>query len=165
MTAAPERLPPDRLTIRRLMLLTAGVGVALMVFRQEFAEFRFHETEDCRAVATALLFGCSLPGPLFAFKRRGGLGPGGWLWMSLGLGAWLLLPPAIPANSDARTCLFLALPLAGLWMTLAAAVGGYFHPRHWGADSSWCERMGLVLGLYYSPLGIWLVVDLYRHEF
>src|SRR5687768_7556054 len=93
----------DKLTILRLLLLTAGVAVGLRVFEPEL---RREESGDYwwLCLAVAILAGCSLAGPLFAIaRRRAGArlrvgGMGGMLWLASGLGMWTLLVPALIAD-------------------------------------------------------------------
>ena len=60
----------DRLTIRRLLLLTAGVAVGLTLFAPRFEEGGFADFEQWCAVANAAIIGLALPAPLFCFFAR-----------------------------------------------------------------------------------------------
>ena len=156
----------DKLTILRLLLLTAGVAVGLRMFQWQLRRWDPSSDADWwRWMAAAILAGCSLPGPLFAIaRRRSGarLKTGGILWLTLGLGAWMLLPAVLVDRYRlGLTALYYCLPLTALWTTLAAAAAGRLNRRSLGRDAPWFERFGLYLGLAWSPLGIWHIVVFY----
>jgi hypothetical protein len=96
------------------------------------------------------------------------------LWSTLSIGSLVMLPPAIGGpllHSDtmgsnmAGMCLFYVLPLLSLWFLLSAMAGGRVRRRQLWSDPRWSERFGLQLGLCWSILGIWLLVDFYRDAF
>jgi hypothetical protein len=168
--------PSDRLTIRRLLLLTAGIAVGLSLFAPQLNEGNLANTEWWRITANAVVIGLALPAPLFcipgAFRNRS-LGPGGLFALAVGLGIFLMLPPAVlewvardtsssNQRNTAAACLYYVLPLMGLWYLLAALVAGYASRRLFRPTTSWTERYGFFLALLWSPLGLWQVVDIYR---
>ena len=59
-------------------------------------------------------------------------------------------------------CLYNVLPLMGLWNLLAALVAASAVRRELVPKMSWTERYGLFLSLAWSPLGVWMLVDIYR---
>ena len=182
MNASPATAPEscevasDRLTIRRLLLLTAGVAVGLTLFAPRFEEGGFADVEQWRAVANAAIIGLALLAPLFCFSRavrNRHLGAGGFFALAVGLGVWLLLPAAVmewfarhatpPTDRNMTAgCLYNVLPLMGLWNLLAALVAGSAARRELVPKMSWTERYGLFLSLAWSPLGVWMLVDIYR---
>src|SRR5687767_7821410 len=86
----------DKLTIRRLMTLMAGIAVALVVFRNRNT-FDPWDTDRWRELATTVLLGCSLPGLFCTLGQQGRdrAGLGSLLWSTLSIGSLLMLPPAI----------------------------------------------------------------------
>jgi hypothetical protein len=168
--------PSDRLTIRRLLILTAGVAVGLALFAPHFSAGDLADAGQWRAVVNAVIIGLALPAPLFciprAFRNRG-LGAGGLFALAVGLGVWLLLPAAVvewlarnasPSNQRNMTgaCLYNVLPLMGFWYLLAALTAGHAGRRLYSRTTPWTERYGFFLSLLWSPLGVWLLVDIYR---
>lgn len=174
-TAAPGDDPADRLTIGRLLVLTAGIAVGLTVFAPTFGTDNLADPGLWRQLAQAVAIGLSIPAPFFclprAFHNRR-LGPGGLFALSAGLGALVLLPAggierfAQPsaANADrfeTGTCLGVALSLFGLWYLMAALVAGHAGRHLFRRPTSWTEQYGFLLALVWSPLGMWWVFDIY----
>jgi hypothetical protein len=167
----------DRLTIRRLMLLTAGVAVGLTIFSPPLKEMNPGSADDWRVLWNALAVGLAAPAPLFCTAvgfRNGRLGFGGMFALAAGLGVWLLLPPAIiewlGRNASPRVdidqavfCLFFVLPSMGLWYLLAAFVGGQVGRRLFSRSTPWTDKYGFFLALLWSPLGAWQLVEIYRN--
>lgn len=156
----------DRLTISRLLVLTAGVAIGLRLLAPPPADIDVRSVDAWRRLASCVLIGLSLPGPIYTIRRPRGdrLGIGGLLWLALGLGALLLLPAAVHKGRTAEACLYYTLPLMSLWTVLAAALGGLLRRRRLRA-AAWRDRFGLYLGLAWSPLAIWHLVDFYREAF
>jgi hypothetical protein len=167
--------PGDQLTIARLMVLTAGVAVGLGCFAPRLDEFDYREVEKWRGLASALLIGVSLPGVFYNLRRRSRrLAAGGLLWLTLSLGVWILLPPAIAApllhakpmgEASVVMCLYYVLPLFSFWFLLAAWLGGRLPRRSLGKRSAWADRFGIYLGLAWSILGCWHIFDFYWEAF
>ena len=174
-----ENLPnrsDDKLTIGRLMVLMAGLGIGLVAFMPRDGSFDLASVDRWRELASASLIGFSLPGVLYATRRRGRgpVGLGGLLWLTLSLGTLLMLPPAVAGpllhdgtmgSNSAGMCLFYVLPLLSLWFLLAALIAGRLGRRHIRGRAAWTDRFGLYLGLAWSVLGAWLLVDFYRDAF
>jgi hypothetical protein len=173
--AVPGVDSADRLTIGRLLVLTAGIAVGLTVFAPRFEEDNSADPDVWRGLAQAVAIGLALPAPLFclprAFRNRR-LGPGGLFALSAGLGAIVLLPAGVierfPWQSptgggrlESGACLGVALSLFGLWYLLAALVAGHAGRHLFRRTTSWVERYGFLLALAWSPLGAWWVYDIY----
>jgi hypothetical protein len=169
-TGPPQRA--DRLTIFRLLLLTAGIAVALAFFPPDT---EWTNSAFWRQLWGSILIGLSLPAPLILlFKRKPGQphGLGGMVWLAFGLGAWTMLPPAVAMSFPRRDsfglspsmCLHLALPLAGLWTAMAISISGRFRAE-FAATQPWSSRMGIWVILGWSPLGVWLLYDVYKGAF
>jgi hypothetical protein len=169
-----DRLP-DRLTILRLMVLMAGLGVSLVLFRPREFEVWPVDVEKYREMYSTVLIGFSLPGVLYnAPARRRRQGIGSLLWLALSLGVLLLLPPAVAGpliqqqavgSSTALACMHYLLPLMCVWVLLAALLGRNLRLRNLRRQSAWCERFGIYLGLAWSVQGFWLLGDIYWDAF
>jgi hypothetical protein len=156
----------DRFTLWRLIVLVTCEAMVFGLFADDI-DTGDAWTDFFRAWSSIALLGLSMPGPLFAVGRRWAgqrLGPGALLWLSLGLGFLLMLPPAVK-DGEALSCLYYVLPLMSLWFVLAAAVGGRMRLKYLGPRTAWTERFGFYLGLLWSPLGVWLLWDFYRDAF
>lgn len=156
----------DKFTLWRLIVLVTSEAIVFWLFGDSIDDDAVW-TEFVRAWSTIALMGLSMPGPLFAIGRRFAgqrLGAGALLWLSLGLGVLLMLPPAIKDDS-AMTCLYYVLPMMSLWFVLAAAVGGRMRFKYLGPRTAWTERFGFYLGLMWSPLGVWCLWDFYSDAF
>jgi hypothetical protein len=165
--------PRDRLTIGRVMVLTAGVAIGLTVFRER-KSLNPADIDWWRETATAVLIGLSLPGVLYTTRwRRSGAttGLGSLLWLTLSLGSLLMVPPIIGAavlhknelgSNSAGMCLYYALPLVSLWFVLAVILSGHAPNGKWSVQTGWSDWFGWRLGLVWSVLGVWLLVDFYR---
>jgi hypothetical protein len=169
VAAQPVELPAaprDEFTILRMLLLTAGVAVGLRTFWD--GEFDPRVWEDYRIVAAAVLNGLGLPGPLITLRRRGQrpLDLGGLLWVTIGLGAWLLLPPSlVKPDGMAVSCLHYVVSLVCIWYLLAAVIGGRLRWSTLRATTEWSERFGIYLAMAWVPLGIWILCELYADAF
>jgi hypothetical protein len=175
ITTAPGDDSSDRLTIGRLLILTAGIAVGLTVFAPRIGTGNLADQDLWRGLAQAIAIGLSMPAPLFclprAFRNRQ-LGPGGLFSLSAGLGVLVLLPAGVierftrqsGANADrfqTGACLGVALSLFGLWYLLAALVAGHADRHLFRCTTPWTERYGFLLALVWSPLGAWWVFDIY----
>jgi hypothetical protein len=162
----------DRLTILRLLLLTAGVAVGLVIFAPRITEAYATDTDQWRGLASAVIIGLGLPAPLFCVRRplRGRqLGAGGLFALTAGLGSLVILPAAVIAmiaNGEPKgmpvVCPYYCLPLVGLWYLLAALLSGHAGRHLFRPETPWTERYGFLLALLWSPLGVWVLVDIYR---
>jgi len=162
----------DRLTIWKLLWLTAGVGVGLTCFCEPFKDFQWNDTDDWRILGNGILSGLSLSALLFGLNLRlrgRRLGFGALFGVMSGLGAILLLPPLLVVdegkalgNGLAFACIVYMMPLMALWFLLAAAVGGRLRRKIWSRPMPWTEKFGYLLAMAWSPLGVWMLVDIYR---
>lgn len=167
--------PRDRLTLRRLLAITAGLAIGLGVFLPETADGQALGAPDYWILlCNAPLLGLLLPGPLFAVPvaRRAdvALGPGGWFLLAGGLGAWLLLPPALVAriaagNSVTPVCLAYVVPLMGLWFAVARVLTMRSLRELAVPGGPWVERYGWLLMVVWSPLGAWHLAHFYLEVF
>jgi hypothetical protein len=167
---SPSHVSRDRLTIGRLLILTAGVGLGLALCLPR--PFDVQNSEAWRALFTAALLGVSLTGPLFALAdRRDTITWGGLFWFAQGLGVILMLPPMIAERFRQDSirlspfgCLAYVLPLMGLWFLLAAVASGLIRRRHW-QSAAWRDRFGLFLSACWAPLGCWILFEFYADAF
>jgi hypothetical protein len=159
----------DRLTIGRLMLITAGIAVGLVVFVPE-PEKAFEDAQHVRLLLGAILLGATLPGLVFVAERRRQrrrIGVGGWIALTSGLGVLILLPPSLAASRFGGgeglglLCLHYTIPLAMLFMLLASIAAGRLRWRHLNRSAPWSERYGFYLALAWLPLSLWLLWDIY----
>lgn len=164
----------DRLTTRRLLIITAGVALGLVIFVPRDGDADFASVDWWRQIWFALLAGVALVSPLFVIGRRiraQRAGVGGMLLLTLGFGVLLLVPTAIaershnPGDSFSTVCLTYCVPFVCLWYLIAAAVGGQLTRASLGRSTPWVERLGLYLALAGAPLGVWLLIDIYREAF
>lgn len=171
----PNEIPPeDRLTIRRLLLLVAGVLIGFRVFVDPHEADTESFAHLARAYATASMIGLTFVGPfilLSNLRRYRPFGSGRLLWFTLGVGTWLLLPPGVVVLLTGKreatlsmTCMMYSLPLVSLWFLLAAAVGGRFTSKQLGRSAPWTERFGLYLGIAWLPLALWSLWDIYSDD-
>ena len=174
----PPTTPRDRLTIRRLLAITAGVAVGLSVFGPQTKDLDYQSADWWIIVWNALVIGLSLPVPLFAIgaRPRHGvvMGPGGIFALMAGLGALTMLPPVLMARRAARLtladgvmalfCLSYVLPLMGIWYVLAVLVSGQVRVM-FRADTPWLDRYGGFLATLWSPLGLWHLIRFYQDAF
>ena len=164
----------DRLTIRRMLLLMAGIAVGLVVFAPRFGEGEIADVEKWRYTANAIVIGLAIAAPLVCIRRvirKRPLAAGGLFALAAGLGVWLLLPAAVAefvarqGGNDRGTtvsCLYWVMPLMGLWYLLAALVSGHVARKLFTPSTPWVERYGLCLAFLWSPLGVWMLIDIYR---
>lgn len=170
-----EPVVRDRLTILRMLVIVTTIAIGVAVYGPERSKFDPEKIESWRFFYTSLLLGMSLAGPMFALVRRRNyrLGAGGLLALTLGLGALVMMPPAIMMrsrngsveNSTAFFCLYYCMPLMTLWYLAAMAAGGRLSRRSLSRVAPWSERYGLILALLWSPLGLWLLWEVYCEAF
>jgi hypothetical protein len=188
--SAPDRSARwERMSLRELFLLVAGVGIALAVTRQiSTAPYQSGDGDPIELVPivvrviVAVLSGLSFAGvPLLLSRltrRRTPWGPGKVAWFSQGIATWLLWPPilyyqlSLPRSGKdmpwSSVCWLWGTPLMGLYMTAAILMGGWFGRRgRRPMNRSWREQFGLILsclwactGLYFLSLLYW--IDLFR---
>ncbi|MEW4570221.1 hypothetical protein AB1L88_20330 [Tautonia sp. JC769] len=179
-----------RPTIGELMIVVAGVGVgltlALPAFRDEPSP-----GESILVLGGGVLGGASLVGvPLLLWERRSRgvrrrFGPGKLLWFAHGTAAWLLWPPIILGRrsnargqsppivdpSAAEICFFYGTPLMAVYVTASLLAGGWLRRsrrrggRRPPAQIPWRERFGLVLGMGWAVLGLYVLSMIYRSKF
>jgi hypothetical protein len=181
----------ERLSVRELFILVAGVGIALAVTRPIWMGPYDRDDGDpiqvvpvVVRVIVAILSGVSFVGvPLLLARltrRRAPWGPGKIAWFSQGMAAWLLWPPIVfnqlplqRAGNDmpwSSVCWLWGTPLMGLYMTAAILAGGWFGRRgRRRMRRSGREQLGLILsclwactGLYFLGLLYW--IDLVRKD-
>jgi uncharacterized YccA/Bax inhibitor family protein len=164
--AQPRSDPRDRLTILRLLALTAGVAVGITVFAPD----KPGRAQDWLDLAHAVIIGLSLPAPFFILRFRrmtsAEFGPGVMFALMSSFGVLLMLPPAIVVRATPRPssfdlspsvtgCLYFVLPLMSLWFVLACVLTGGARRAVLGSKTPWTERYGFFLAVVWSPLGIW----------
>jgi hypothetical protein len=165
----------DRLTISRLMVLTAGICLSLALVAPRNFQVWPATVDPYRQMYSTLLVGLSLPGLIYCWPRhvRARQRLGSLLWLSLALGAWLLLPPAAVAplvrgqelgNNMAVSCMYLLFPLMSVWLLLAGWLGGSLWPSV-RASALWRERFGIWLGLAWCLQGLWILGEMYWDAF
>ncbi len=165
----------DRLTIARLLVLTAGVAVGLTWFSPNAGDVNDGEAGTIRDWMTAFLIGLSLPGIIYPVARgwrdkRFGLGAA--LWLTLAIGALLMLPPIIANRYDgnssngqmALACIYYVMPLTSFWFCLAILISSN-GVRIYRRSTAWTERFGFYLGLCWTPLGAWHLFNFYWSAF
>ena len=163
----------DRLTIFRMLVITAGIAVGLVVFSPEVDpnDKAPYNIDYFRALAVAPLIGACLPAGFFAFglrrRARSQLGPGGLLALAMTCGVLLLLPPSIAENKNGmgETCLRVTLPLMSLWYLVALVAAGQLNRETLTGGLPWSERYPLYLAIAWLPEACWLLWDIYEGAF
>jgi hypothetical protein len=170
--STPPQDEPDRLTIRRLLVLTAGVAIGVTVFSPKGEDPS--TVEYWLRMAHAFVAGLALPAPLFSLRfgrHRRELGAGGLFALMSGLGTLLMLPPVAAETllqrgpASATVCFFYVLPMAASWYMLAAILSGSIGRKLFHAATPWVERYGFLLAALWSPLGVWELVNFYLEAF
>ena len=174
------------MSLGELILLVLGVGIGLWLVAEPLREGGGNDPAAVvLLVAGGVLGGASLVGvPLLVRERlrRPGrpFGAGRTLWFAHGTAAWLLWPPIVADRLRTATpgttptiepdvpqiCYFYGTPLMGLYVATALIVGGRW-PRPWRrrrgrAPLPWRERFGLLLGLAWACLGVYVLSLIYR---
>jgi len=133
------------------------------------------ERRDFFPSAVLLLGAVSAWGPLILilerFRRRRPIRSGKLLWLVTGLAAWMLWPPALVRHVAFQkadpglslVCFTYVVPLSGLLLTGALALGGRLHDRK-GWRTPWREAFGRWLALAWSSLGVYVLYTLYRGD-
>ena len=187
----PQTTRHERLSILELLLLVAGVGVALAVSRPIWtAPYQPTDNDPIAVVPlvvriiVAVLSGFSFIGvPLFLARltrRRTPWGPGKVAWFSQGVATWLLWPPIIyyqlPLQQSSNgplyssVCWLWGTPLMGLYVTSAILAGGWFGRRgRRRLKRSFREQFGLILSCLWACTGLYLLgllywIDLFRKQ-
>ena len=163
----------DRLTIFRLLAITAGIAVGLVVYSPKVdpSDKSPYDVDYFRNLAIAPLIGACLPAGLFAigFRRRSHLrlGPGGLLALAMTNGALLLLPPAAMTGDDGLgfICLRVTLPLMSLWYLVGMAAAGQLNRATFSVSTAWSERYALYLAIAWLPEACWLIYEMYEEAF
>lgn len=165
----------DRLTIFRMLVMVTALAVGWAVYSPNMNDINLADADSWRMLASVFMIGLSLAGPVFALVRRRTyrLGAGGLLALTLGLGGLVMMPPAMMMryqrgnidNGMAAFCLYYCLPLMSLWYLAAMLVGGRLSRRSFSSVTPWSERYGLILALLWSPLGFWILWDMYVEAF
>jgi hypothetical protein len=175
VVSSPHNEPVDRLTIGRLLVLTAGVAAAMGLFTPQLGPEDLRIADNWRWFAFTVIAGLTIPAPLYCLRRvveKGALGAGGFFALATGFGVWLMLPAAViewfvrlrVPDTNARQageCLYFVMPMIGLWSLLGGLVSGAFGRRLVSPATPWVDRYGFLLTLLWAPLGVWHVVDVY----
>ena len=175
----------ERLSILELLLLVAGIGVALAVSRPIWmAPYQTTDGHPVQLVPVvvrvivAVLSGFSFVGvPLLLARltgRRTPWGPGKIAWFSQGVATWLLWPPIVfyqlrqPQSAHdvdvpwSSVCWLWGTPLMGLYITAAILAGGWFGRRgRRPCRRSWREQFGLILSCLWACTGLYFLGLLY----
>ncbi|MBX9792046.1 MAG: hypothetical protein K2Y37_24240 [Pirellulales bacterium] len=163
----------DRLTIFRLLAITAGIAVGLVVYSPNVdpGNKSPYDVEYFRSLVAASLIGACLPAGFFAFgfRRRSHarLGPGGLLALAMTTGTLLLLPPAAMQgdNGMGYICLRVTLPLMSLWYLVGMAAAGQLNRGAFSGGIPWSERYALYLAIAWLPEACWLIYEMYEEAF
>lgn len=161
------------------MLLIAGVAVGLWLSRGDNElGLSFAEWDGAVFVTTSyILGGLSLIGPpyLLVTARRKPWDQGRFLWLVLGVATWLTWPGvALMSHGRLRThdreacsvVFMITTPLIALCLLLGLLASGRLRRvRRRLSQRSWQESFGLVLGLAWSCIGVYLVTLVYWDEF
>jgi hypothetical protein len=156
------------------MLLIAGAAVGLWLATDHLKDMIGGTWPDLLEHAifcvAYVLGGLSLVGPplLLLTARRRPWGTGRIIWFVSGSVPWLIWPPLISHEIRGYTpnmlseVLLFPTPLASLSMALALLAGGWLRrSRRRRLWRSWQETFGLLLGIAWSGLGLFLLVLLY----
>jgi hypothetical protein len=171
------------------MLLIVGIGVGLAVMATDDGPDLDNLDEMVLVFGGAVLGGMSLIGvPMLLLGRlrrpRRRFGPGEVIWFAQGTSAWLLWPPVVIGRFSAargqnpplvdpaapQICFAYGTPLMAVYMTAALLAGGWLRPRARRrrgrrAPLRWQERFGLLLGMSWAVLGLYVLSMIYRSKF
>ena len=171
-----------------MMLLIAGVGVGLAVMTTLDGPQSDSGIELIFLLAGGILGGASFVGvPLLIRERwrrpRRRFGPGRVIWFTQGTAAWLLWPPIVVGSisvnrgrnppivdpSAPQICFAYGTPLMAVYLTVALLAGGWWRPRarkeRKRTPLPWTERFGLLLGMGWAVLGLYVLSMIYRSKF
>ena len=166
----------DRLSSRRLLVLTAGAALGWVIFVPSGDNSDPTSLDWWRWVWFGVLAGVALVSPIFVVGRRlrgHRAGVGSMLLLTLAFGVLTLLPLTIAERIDGHdvgegfsaVCLAYCVPFVCLWYLISASVGGRLTLRSLGRNTPWVERLGLYLTFAGAPLGFWTLIELYREAF
>jgi hypothetical protein len=173
-----------------MMLLIVGVGIGLAVVLTSDDGPDLDDLDDVVvAFGGAVLGGVSLVGvPMLLRERwrrpRRRFGPGEVMWFAQGTSAWLLWPPVVVGRISAargqnpplvdptppQICFLYGTPLMAVYVTASLLAGGWLRPRGRRrrgrrAPMRWQERFGLLLGMTWAVLGLYVLSMIYRSKF
>ncbi len=160
----------DRLTIFRLLVITAGIAVGLVIFSPKVdpSDKSPYNVEYFRHLAAAPIIGACLPAGFFAWgwrrRSQARLGPGGLLALTMTCGVLLLLPPSMMTGDRGMgfMCLRYMLPLLSLWYLVAMAAAGQLKREKLTGGIPWAERYALYLAIAWLPEAAWLLYNIYE---
>lgn len=165
------RLSADRLTIGRLLLMTAGIAAGLALFLDP-TTLSLDNGEHVRMIFNAPLLGASLPGAWFVLsdrRARRRMGIGGWMALSTSLGVILLAPAAAMVRFGGRGpalgCIHYMIPLGMLYLLLSGVVTGRIRRRSFGRRATFADRYGLWLGTLFAPIALSILWEIYSEAF
>ncbi|MGD9645420.1 MAG: hypothetical protein AB7U73_06885 [Pirellulales bacterium] len=174
-TGGPTARPAagqDRLTIFRLLVITAGIAIGLVVYSPPPERNASRDISYYRELSGASLIGACLPAGFFAWgwrrRNKAQLGPGGLLALAMTSGVLLLLPPAAVEHGShdmGRFCLRITLPLMSMWYLVALAAAGQLNRKIFSSAHPWSERYALYLAIAWLPEACWLVWEIYEGAF
>jgi hypothetical protein len=168
-----------RLTILDLLLLIAGVALALWLVLDELKQWPTDREDSTFSVIVFVLGGLSLLGPPLLLRerlrRRARLRLGEMIWFCQGTASWLLWPPVIVhrvrgtdfTGQMAPVCYIYGTPLMALYVTITLLAGGWLRPRRgrkWFRGRSWTDMFGLMLGLLWACTGLYLLGMIYKND-
>ncbi|MGE3818166.1 MAG: hypothetical protein AB7I30_01910 [Isosphaeraceae bacterium] len=171
----------DRISVRELMVLIAGVAVGVWIVLPDLKDASADPVTGVGLLGViGVLGGLSFVGvPLLLWERfrsnaertTGPWGPGRLTWFATGTSAWLLWPPIVAARiqgepfgrSPGGICFLYGTPLMAVYVTAALLTGGWLRRRRRRRRGrSWRERFGLLLGLAWACTGLYFVFTFYH---
>jgi len=134
------------------------------------------ELNDWRRMLLGLLMGMTLLGALMTLRRAFVWGKrtrtGGLIAVTSALGLLFMAPVYVvwlwtgaQQGTEMFYCANWYVPLGGLWLSLAALLGGRVRKRELGPANAWTERYGLLLGGAWAAFGLLVLYDVYAPLF
>ncbi len=173
--------PRQRFTILDGMALIAGLAVGIWLLVPTISNPPPGALwERLFLYATYLLGGLCLAGPpLLILERVRGGRPwfaGKLLWFSQGMASWLLFPPIVyyrgnkdnnmGSGSAGTICFAYGTPLMAVYMVAGLIAGGWLRMgRRRAIRRSFRESFGLLMGLAWACLGLYVLSMIYRDKF